>query len=96
MRSWDYRLVATLAGVAASAMREWELADAHFAEARRLARSLPMRHEEPDVLRFRAMSLRKRGDSGDALLDEAARLYDSFGMTRHAELTRRLREARTT
>ena len=95
MRSWDYRLVATLAGVAASAMREWELADAHFAEARRLATSLPMRHEEPDVLRFQAMSLRKRGDigGGGTLLDEAAGLYESFGMIRHAELTRRLRDA---
>lgn len=96
MRSWDYRLVSTLAGAAAACAGESEAAALHFQQARDLARSLPMLHEEPEACRFEAMTLLATG--GDAareralvLIDEAAGRYDAIGMPRHAQITRALR-----
>lgn len=96
MRSWDYRLASTLAGIAAGCAGEWDAAESHFRHAVDLARRLPMRHEEADALRFHADMLLARGGDGDAerageLLDRAAGLYGELGMRRHAELARSMR-----
>jgi class 3 adenylate cyclase/tetratricopeptide (TPR) repeat protein len=87
MRSWDYRLVATLVGMSAACAGEWDVAEARFDDALRLARVLPMRSEEPDACLFYARMLRERGGRGDR--EQAAELraraiarYDAFAMPR--------------
>ena len=93
MRGWDFRLVATLQGIAAGCAGDWETAEAHFEEALRQAKALPMVREEPEAQRFFAQMLLDRDDTGDreraaALLDMALDAYTSFGMPRHAALVR--------
>lgn len=96
MRSWDFRLVETIAGMAAACAGEWGRAEGHFAEAARLARSLPLRVEVPEAQRFHAAMLIGRNGRGDAdraaaLLTEAASGYASLAMPRHEGLVRALR-----
>ncbi|HVM07953.1 MAG TPA: AAA family ATPase [Acidimicrobiales bacterium] len=93
MRSWDYRLVSTLAGIAAGCGGDLSLADRHFEHAERVARKLPMRHEEADALRFRAAVHLGAGDGDGAvdrnvarMLERAIDIYDELGMPRHAAL----------
>jgi len=93
MRSWDFRLVATLQGMAATGRGAWELAEAHFEEAMEISRRLPMRHEEPEACRFYAQMLHTRGRPGDrdraqALAERALAGYDELGMPAHADLVR--------
>ena len=95
MRNWDFRLTSTLAGIAAGSGGEWNVAEDHFRDARGLARSLPMRMEEPEALRFHAQTLLRRAAPGDrdaaeSLLGEAAKLYDELAMPRHALLAREM------
>ena len=54
MRSWDFRLVPTLEGMAAGCRGDWDVAEAHFEEALQLAQALPMRREDPEARRFYA------------------------------------------
>lgn len=96
MRSWDYRLVSTLAGIAAGAGGDWDVAELHFGRAREQATALPLRHEEPECLRFHAGVLLDRGAAGDAakarrMLAEAESLYEELQMVRHAALARSMR-----
>jgi class 3 adenylate cyclase/tetratricopeptide (TPR) repeat protein len=98
MRSWDYRLIATLQGMAAACGRDWDRAETHFEDALRIARDLPMRLEEPEACRFYARMLVARGRSGDrerarALLGRAAAGYVALEMPRHEELVRVLMES---
>ncbi len=95
MRSWDFRLVATIAGMAAACAREWDRAERHFQEALRLARALPLRLEVPEAHRFQAGMLLARNEPGDAgranaLLTEAATAYAGLGMPRHEAIVRAL------
>lgn len=94
-RGLDFRLLRTIAGITAGCAKRYEEAEEHFAEAILLARDLPVRNEEPDAQRFLAEMLLRRNGGGDAeraaeLLSRAGELYRSFGMARHAELTRTL------
>jgi class 3 adenylate cyclase/tetratricopeptide (TPR) repeat protein len=91
MRSWDYRLLATLLGMSATCAQEWDAAEAHFRDAIRLARELPMRLEEPDAYRFYARMLLARGGPGDresavVLVEDAQAQYRALAMPRHVEL----------
>jgi tetratricopeptide (TPR) repeat protein len=95
MRSWDFRLVETIAGMAASCAREWDRAERHFQEALRLARALPLLLEVPEAYRFQASMLLARNEAGDvsranALLAEAATAYAELGMPRHEATVRAL------
>ena len=91
MRTWDYRLVATLQGMAAAAAGEWTLSEGHFEDALRLARELPMSIEEPEAWRFYSAMLLARDGAGDReraahLLGRAATAYRDLGMPRHESL----------
>jgi tetratricopeptide (TPR) repeat protein len=93
MRAWDFRLVETLEGMAAGCSGEWDTAEAHFEEALQQARALPMLREVPEAQRFYAQMLLDRDLAGDreraaALLATAIDAYTTFGMPRHAALTR--------
>ena len=89
------RLVRTAAGIAAAASGEWAAAEGHFVVAQRQAEDMPMRLEQVDLLRFRAMMMLSRGSAGDlatarSLLGDAAEQYARFAMPRHRDLTERL------
>jgi hypothetical protein len=93
MRSWDYRLLATLAGLSAACAGDWDQAESHFEHALQLARDLPMRLEEFDACRFYARMLISRGRPRDrararGLLAQAVAGYAAFEMPRHAEMAR--------
>jgi len=95
MRAWDFRLVATLQGIAAGCNGEWDAAEAHYEEALRQSHELPMLREEPEAYRFYAQTLLDRDQPGDreraaAMLERAEAAYTSFGMPQHAALTRDL------
>ena len=88
MRSWDYRLIATLEGMSAGCACDWDRAEAHFNEALRLSLELPMRLEELDARRFYAHMLvaRDRPRDRDRARDQLAQAvagYATFGMPRH-------------
>ena len=91
-RGLDYRLLHTLAGIAAGCAEEWDVADDHFQQAVRLARELPARLEEPEALRFYAMMLLDAGriERAREALDQAVILYGAIGMPAHAELAGRM------
>ncbi|MGH8978610.1 MAG: ATP-binding protein [Acidimicrobiia bacterium] len=93
MRSWDYRLVATLVGMSAACARRWDVAEAHFEQALRRARELPMRSEEPDACLFYARMLSARDAPGDrstatALRERASALYAEYDMPRGDAMAR--------
>ena len=93
LRPWDFRIVETLAGVAASCARDWAGAERHFTAALEIAHELPERIEVPEVRRFLVRMLLDRDASGD---DERARRaadlacgdYATIGMPKHIELVR--------
>jgi class 3 adenylate cyclase/tetratricopeptide (TPR) repeat protein len=94
-RGLDYRLLHTLAGIAAGCAAQWDLAQDHFESAMRAARDVPILIEEPEALRFYAqMLLYRRAPADDdrarELLTRAADLYRKFGMPTHEELAREL------
>ena len=93
MRSWDYRLLATLGGMSAASARNWDRAEAHFDEALRHSLELPMRLEALDARRFYAQMLIARDrprdrDRARALLAQAAAGYVAFGMPRHEAMAK--------
>jgi class 3 adenylate cyclase/tetratricopeptide (TPR) repeat protein len=93
MRSWDYRLIATLEGMSAACGRDWDRAEALFDEALRLSLELPMRLEELDARRFYAHMLIARDrprdrDRARDLLAQAVAGYVTFGMPRHEAMAR--------
>jgi tetratricopeptide (TPR) repeat protein len=89
------RLLQTAAGIAAAAGGQWAKAEEHYKTAMEQARELPHRLEAPEVRRFYAAMLQKRGaaedrDKARELLSEAAALYRELGMPRHVEMAETL------
>ncbi len=91
MRGWDYRLVATLQGIAATCAGDWDRAEGRFERALEVSRTLPMRREEPEACRFFAQMFTERARPGDGerareLRERAISGYEEFGMPGHAAL----------
>jgi tetratricopeptide (TPR) repeat protein len=94
-RLYDFRLLDTLAGLAATCGGSWDTAEAHYEKSLKLADELPMRVEQPEARRFYAQMLLERGAPGDQerareLLGEAIAGYRDIGMPRHIELAEAL------
>lgn len=91
-RQLDGRLIETVAGMAACAAGLIEESDQHFEKALVQADELPHRIEQPHVRHFFGHSLLKRdngkagSERGRQLIIEAAKMYESIGMHRHAAL----------
>jgi tetratricopeptide (TPR) repeat protein len=90
-----YHLIERIAGIAAAAGRQWDLAEEHFRTALRQAEELPVEHEGAETGRFYAEMLLDRNDPGDrdqarSLVEEALLVYRRIGMPRHEEMARRL------
>jgi hypothetical protein len=87
-----FRFTHTVAGIAASAARQWEAAEDHFQNAMQQAESFPYHLEQAEIRRFHAMMLMDRAASGDrerarGLLREASETYQQIGMRAHREMT---------
>jgi tetratricopeptide (TPR) repeat protein len=87
-----FRFAHTVAGIAASAARQWEAAEDHFQTAMQRAESCPHLLEQAEIRRFHAMMLIDRAAPGDSetaqpLLSEALEIYKQIGMHRHSEIT---------
>jgi class 3 adenylate cyclase/tetratricopeptide (TPR) repeat protein len=94
-RGWDYRLIWTLAGIAATCAGDLQDAEAQFEIAIERAEHLPMRLEMGDALRFYGWMLLRRNVTGDRerardLLQEAIANYERIGMPSHAGLARQM------
>jgi hypothetical protein len=90
------RLVERVAGIAAAAGEQWEVAESHFHTALRQAEELPHVLEGAETRRFYAQMLLERDRPGDRnkacrLLEEAMTVYRRIGMPRHEELVASLR-----
>ena len=88
-----FRFAQTVAGIAASAARQWEAAEDHFAIAMEQAKALTHLLEQGEIDRFHAMMLIDRAAPADrvkarALINEALNIYIRVGMPRHIELAR--------
>ena len=86
------RFTHTIAGIAASAARQWEAAEEHFKTALRQAENFPHRLEQAEIRRFHAMMLMDRAAPGDRerarrLLCQARETYEQIGMHAHREIT---------
>jgi tetratricopeptide (TPR) repeat protein len=91
----DFRLLDTLAGIAAGAGGNWTKAEEHFRSALRRAEDLPHIIEQPDARRFYARMLLDRNAPGDRehahrLLTEAIEMYNKIGMPKHTEMAQAL------
>jgi hypothetical protein len=89
------RFSQTVAGIAATAARNWGAAENHFRIAMQQAESYPNVVEQADIRRFHAMMLLDRAATGDrekaqTLLGEALETYTQIGMPRHVEMTQAL------
>ncbi|RJP69006.1 MAG: hypothetical protein C4532_11680 [Candidatus Abyssobacteria bacterium SURF_17] len=90
-------LVQTIAGIAASAAREWDSAEEHFGIALKQAHELPHVIEQAGVRRWHAHMLVERGGRGDLdkalkLLREATELYQKLEMPKHMGMAQGLME----
>jgi tetratricopeptide (TPR) repeat protein/predicted Ser/Thr protein kinase len=90
-------LVQTTAGIAAAAGQLWEEAEEHFEKALRQAHEIPHVIEQPEVRRWYAHMLIKRGADGDldkalGLLREAIERYQKINMPRHLGMAQSLIE----
>ncbi len=95
VRTWDARLLETLAGIAAAAGRDWSRAERHFEAAIAQAEALPHAVEAADARRFFAQMLTDRDASGDRdrardLLTDAISRYQRLEMPRHLSMTEEL------
>jgi tetratricopeptide (TPR) repeat protein len=89
------RFSQTVAGIAATAARNWGAAENHFRIAMQQAESYPNVVEQADIRRFHAMMLLDRAATGDrekaqTLFDEAVETYTQIGMPRHIEMIQAL------
>jgi tetratricopeptide (TPR) repeat protein len=89
------RFTQTIAGIAAAAARQWEVAEDHFQIALQQAESFPNRLELAEIRRFHAMMLLDRAAPDDrektrTLLDEALESYERIGMPCHVEIIQTL------
>jgi hypothetical protein len=85
----------TVAGMAATAVHQWEAAEDHFRTAMQQAESFPHRLEQAEIRRFQAMMLIDRAAPGDrerahGLLRQARETYEQIVMPRHIEMTQTL------
>jgi hypothetical protein len=90
-----FRFSQTVAGIAATAAREWQAAEEHFQTAMQQAESFPHGLEQAEIRRFQAMMRIDRASPGDRekarrLLIEARETYMRIGMPRHSEITQTL------
>jgi class 3 adenylate cyclase/tetratricopeptide (TPR) repeat protein len=90
-RPVDFRLLETVAGIAAGAGGKWAEAEGHFQTAMRRAEEMPHVIEQPEVRRFYARMLLDRDGPGDRekardMLTEAVEMYRSLGMPKHVEM----------
>ena len=88
---YGYRLLQTVAGIAAAAGRQWEVAEQHYETALRQTLELPHVSEQPEVRRWYAQMLLDRDGTGDPdkareLLTEAIAMYRKMGMPKHVEI----------
>jgi hypothetical protein len=86
-----------VAGIAATAGKQWQTAEAHYQTALRQAHELPHMIEQPEVRRWYARMLLDRdapGDRGQArrFLTEAIAMYRALGMPRHVEMAEAMRD----
>ncbi len=91
----EYELWDAAAGIAAGRAGRWERAVEYFETALRLAHDLPHRIGQPEVRRWYAEMLLRRGEPGDhdkarGLLTEAIAMYRKIGMPWHADLAARM------
>ena len=91
----DLSLWEAVAGMAAAAGEQWDVADGHFQTALRQAEEIPNKIGQPEVRRAYARMLIDHAGPGDkekarTLLDEAIALYGQLGMPRHLEMAREL------
>jgi DNA-binding CsgD family transcriptional regulator len=95
LRTWDSRLLETIAGVAAACGDRWAQAEEHFRTACRLADDLPHRIELADSRRLFATMLVDRGRPADRalaahLLEKCIGQYQAIGMPRHQMLAEQI------
>jgi tetratricopeptide (TPR) repeat protein len=89
------RFPRTIAGLAATAARQWQDAEEHFQVALRQAQEFPHQVEMAEIRRFYGAMLLERSESGDsqkarALLTQAGDSYDRIGMRRHSAIVEAL------
>ncbi len=94
-RGIDWRLLDTLAGIAAGAGSNWAKSEEHFQTALRRAEELPHIIEQPEARRWYASMLLDRNAPGDlerarTLLTEAIEMYRRIGMPKHVEMAETL------
>lgn len=92
-RGWDYRLISSVVGMAATCAGRWDEAEEYFKKAVDIADGLPYPLEQPEARRFYAWMLLQRARNGDhdracRLLDEAIGGYQRIGMPAHEALAR--------
>jgi tetratricopeptide (TPR) repeat protein len=80
-------------GISAACGQQWDVAERHFRTALAEAHGIPFRTEQPEVRRWHAWMLLRRGGPGDReeahrLLHEAIRMFEQIGMVKHAALAR--------
>jgi eukaryotic-like serine/threonine-protein kinase len=90
------RFSRTVAGVAATAARQWQSAEEHFSIALRQAEEMPDQLERAECRRFYGSMLLDRNSAGDReqarrLLSDALEDYTRIGMPLHIKLTEALR-----
>ena len=93
--SSNYRLLQTVAGIAAASGSHWEKAQGHYETALRQAHEIPVVIEQPEVRRWYARMLVDRDAPGDRdkafrLLTEAIAMYRQIGMPKHLEMAEAL------
>jgi class 3 adenylate cyclase/tetratricopeptide (TPR) repeat protein len=91
----DERLLERVAGMAAAAGGNWEVAEAHFTKALEQAETVPHRPEQAHTRRVYAGMLFRRDVAGDrerarTLLAEAEDLYRAMAMPKHMAMARTL------
>ncbi len=89
------RFSRTIAGIAATAARQWQSAEEHFSIALRQAEEIPDQLERAECRRFYGSMLLDRDSAGDhveagRLLRDALADYSRIGMPLHIELTKAL------
>jgi tetratricopeptide (TPR) repeat protein len=95
IRSFDERLIETVAALAAAAGNQWDTAERHFESALQQATEIPIRIEQAETRRYFAEALIARGSDDDLrraqeLATEAIEIYRDVGMPRHEELAKSL------
>ncbi|MEA2614788.1 MAG: hypothetical protein QOE72_571 [Chloroflexota bacterium] len=95
LRLYDTALVQMVAGQCAAAGEDWAVAEEHYRTALVQAEELPHRIARPEVRRWLARMLLRRGGRGDRdeardLLVDAMDGYRRLGMPRHREMVRSL------